>query len=405
MPRSARISSASSVVGPFAPSAISAAWTSPAFSAVSCSSSAARTRTSHGSSSSSSFVTASPPGYVDQLVPVLVHPDGDRVEVEPLRVVRPAGHVRDGHDLRPVRGQLLGCDRADLPEALDDAALSRQRPAEPLARSLRHHHHARAGRLRAKDGAPDRDRLPGHDLGHGIALLHRVRVHHPGHRLLVGGHVRRGDVLLRPDHGHHLGGEAPGQALELGGSTARAGCSGRRPSPRRTGGAGARTSRSSTSRAPRTRRASRAGRSGSRPWSARARSSAARGSRAGRARCRRPSAPASKPSSRAPGSGAARRPRRGRSRTGAPARTGCARSGTAACPTRAPTCSTVSATPGSVCRKGSAECGRCRRAAPLGLRRMSSGASVFPIRTRRCVRGLRPSGRTPTARSIPPSPP
>ena len=62
MPRSARISSAPIVVGPFAPSATSLHATRGAFSEVSCSSRAARTRMSHGSSSSSEFETCSASG-------------------------------------------------------------------------------------------------------------------------------------------------------------------------------------------------------------------------------------------------------------------------------------------------------------------------------------------------------
>ena len=59
--------------------------------------------------------------------------------------------------------------------------------------------------------------LPGHDLGHRVAALHGVGVHHPGHRLLVRRHVRRGDVLLRPDERQELGREPPGEPLDLDG--------------------------------------------------------------------------------------------------------------------------------------------------------------------------------------------
>ena len=52
--------------------------------------------------------------------------------------------------------------------------------------------------------------------GTAYPLLHRVRVHHPGHRLLVRGHVRGGDVLLRPDDGQELRREPARQALDLG---------------------------------------------------------------------------------------------------------------------------------------------------------------------------------------------
>ena len=106
-------------------------------------------------------------------------------------------------------------DPADVAEALDDTVLLGQVPAEPVTSAGDHHNDAGAGGLVAEDGATDRDRLAGDDLGDGVADLHRVRVHHPGHCLLVGGHVGSGDVLLRPDHRQQLGGEAPGQALDL----------------------------------------------------------------------------------------------------------------------------------------------------------------------------------------------
>ena len=67
----------------------------------------------------------------------------------------------------------------------------------------------------AKDGATDRDRLAGHDLRDRVAALHRVRVHHPGHRLLVRGHVRSRNVLFRADDRQQLRRETARHALEL----------------------------------------------------------------------------------------------------------------------------------------------------------------------------------------------
>ena len=118
--------------------------------------------------------------------------------------------------LAPSVVELVRGDPADVAESLDDAALLGELPAELGAGPHDDHHDADAGRLVSKDGAADRDRLPGDDLGHGVAPLHRVRVHHPGHRLLVRGHVRCGDVLLRPDDRQEIGGEATRQPLDLG---------------------------------------------------------------------------------------------------------------------------------------------------------------------------------------------
>ena len=109
----------------------------------------------------------------------------------------------------------MGRDRADLPVALDDAARALERPAEPAHGLLHDHDDPDPGRLGPEDAAAHGERLAGDDLRHGVADLHRVGVHHPGHRLLVGGHVGSGDVSLRADDRQELGGEPPRQALEL----------------------------------------------------------------------------------------------------------------------------------------------------------------------------------------------
>ena len=57
--------------------------------------------------------------------------------------------------------------------------------------------------------------LPVTISGTAMPDLHRVGVHHPGHRLLVRGHVRRRDVLLRADDRQQLRGEAAGDLLQL----------------------------------------------------------------------------------------------------------------------------------------------------------------------------------------------
>ncbi len=138
-------------------------------------------------------------------------------EIEAVHVVDPPGDIRDGHHLGSASGDLARSDAADVPETLDDEALLGERPSEALARALDHHHDAGAGRLAAKHRAADRDRLPRDDLGHRVPHLHRVRVHHPGHRLLVRGHVRSRDVGLWADEPQQLRRVAPGQALHLAG--------------------------------------------------------------------------------------------------------------------------------------------------------------------------------------------
>ena len=147
--------------------------------------------------------------------PVLQGVRAHRRDVEPGRVVDAARDVRDGDDGRAAVDELLGGDPADVAESLHDAALLGQFPAEALAGARDDHHDPRPRRLVPEDGAADRDRLARHDLRDRVAALHRVGVHHPGHRLLVRRHVRRRDVLLRADEREQLRGEAAREALEL----------------------------------------------------------------------------------------------------------------------------------------------------------------------------------------------
>ena len=143
------------------------------------------------------------------------HPRAHGVEIEPRRRVDPTGHVGHGEHDRALRDELLRRDPTDVPEALHDAALLGEVPAESLAGTFDHHHDARAGRLVPEERAAERDRLAGDDLRHGVTDLHRVRVHDPRHRLLVRGHVGSRDVLLRTDHAAQLARVPPGQTLQL----------------------------------------------------------------------------------------------------------------------------------------------------------------------------------------------
>ncbi len=169
---------------------------------------------SQSSSRSSSLVRRSPASQPSR-DPCSPDVRVERPDVEPARRVQAARDVRDGDDSGPQRLQLGGGDATHVAEPLHDAALVGERPAEPVARARDHHDHACSRRFMAEDRATDRDRLAGHDLRNGVAALHRVRVHHPGHRLLVRGHVGSRDVLFRADDRQQLRRETACHALEL----------------------------------------------------------------------------------------------------------------------------------------------------------------------------------------------
>ena len=120
-----------------------------------------------------------------------------------------ARDVADRDDGRAPLVQLGRRDAADVAESLHDEAQSPRRlQPSRCAGALDHHHDARARRLAAEDRAADRDRLAGDDLRHRVALLRRVGVHHPGHRLLVRRDVGRRDVDLGADERREVGREA-----------------------------------------------------------------------------------------------------------------------------------------------------------------------------------------------------
>ena len=74
---------------------------------------------------------------------------------------------------------------------------------------------AAAGGFAAAAGAAEGDGLAGDDGGDGLAHVHGVGVHDPGHGLLVGVHVGGGDVFFRADELDERGGVAAGHAFEL----------------------------------------------------------------------------------------------------------------------------------------------------------------------------------------------
>ena len=87
--------------------------------------------------------------------------------------------------------------------------------AQPLQRAVRQIGDAAPGRLAPAQGAAGGDRLAGDDLGHRAPLVHRIRVHEPGHDLLVGAHVGRHHVGVGADEGDHLLHVAARQVLQF----------------------------------------------------------------------------------------------------------------------------------------------------------------------------------------------
>jgi hypothetical protein len=118
--------------------------------------------------------------------------------------------------LKPTRAHQLGRHAAHVAEALNHHAAILGRQAEHLQRLQGDDHAAAAGGLRAAARAAQRQRLAGHHGRHGVARVHGVGVHDPGHHLLVGVDVGRGHVALGSDEVDDLGGVAARELLQFG---------------------------------------------------------------------------------------------------------------------------------------------------------------------------------------------
>ena len=76
-------------------------------------------------------------------------------------------------------------------------------------------HDAASGGFAASSRAADVHRLAGDDGGDGLAHVHGIGVHDPGHGLLVGIHVGRGNIFFRPDEFDEFRGVAARHAFEF----------------------------------------------------------------------------------------------------------------------------------------------------------------------------------------------
>jgi hypothetical protein len=153
-------------------------------------------------------------GEADQRAGLLLEPGQGR-GVEAAGGEHAPARVRRRDDPGAGLAEELRQRLADVAPALDRDAGAVEVQAHALGRLAGRDRAAAPGRLGTPLGAPDRERLAGHDCRHRVAGVHRVGVHNPGHHAGVGVDVRRGDVALRADQDRDLAREAAGEVLEL----------------------------------------------------------------------------------------------------------------------------------------------------------------------------------------------
>jgi hypothetical protein len=147
---------------------------------------------------------------------MLRHVRQQLVDVQAGGVVHRAGVVLRRDDLGAGFMEQAGGGATHVAEALHHHARLGHVDAQVARGFATDHEHAAAGGLDTAQAAAQRDRLAGHDAGGGRAFVHGVRVHHPGHGLGVGVHVRGGNVLGRADDDADFRGVAARHALEFG---------------------------------------------------------------------------------------------------------------------------------------------------------------------------------------------
>ncbi len=122
-----------------------------------------------------------------------------RIDVDALRIPQAAVNFGDRNHQVAFLKQQLGRIRAHIAKPLHNHTGSPRAGSPRYSIALSHiTEMPRPVASRRPREPPMFTGLPVTTAGHRLPLVHGKRVHHPGHRLLVGPYVRRGHVLLGP---------------------------------------------------------------------------------------------------------------------------------------------------------------------------------------------------------------
>src|SRR6185503_474150 len=106
-------------------------------------------------------------------------------------------------------------DSANVSRALNDNPGFGRGHLEPLDGFVDNKQYAAPCRFTPAGRAAEVDRFSSHDGRHCVTCVHGVGIHDPCHRLLVGIHIGRRDVLLWSNEVEQLCGITPRHALQL----------------------------------------------------------------------------------------------------------------------------------------------------------------------------------------------
>lgn len=139
----------------------------------------------------------------------------DRLEIESLGIVKSHRIIADTHDPDAPLCQRDRTDRSDVSEALNDCRCGLRIDPELLHRPACKMRDTVASGIPPAVRPAGRDRLAGHDLGYGPALVHGIGVHEPGHHLLVRTEIWSHHVRVGADERDHLLHVATGQSFQF----------------------------------------------------------------------------------------------------------------------------------------------------------------------------------------------
>ena len=132
-----------------------------------------------------------------------------------MLVVERAVNIGDADNLVARVKEQLRRHRSHVAESLHDDARAHVHHPEFGQRAVAVEEHAAPGGLMPAARSAQVDRLAGNNGRGRVAHVHRVGVHDPGHGLLVGAEVGRGNVALRTEPFDQFGGIAPRDALQF----------------------------------------------------------------------------------------------------------------------------------------------------------------------------------------------
>ena len=139
-----------------------------------------------------------------------------RIHIDAALVVETAIVLADANNLVAHVCHQLRSVRADIAEALYDDSCAFRLHAELAHRFVTHDHQAAPRRFPASARSTDVERLTRDHGSYRLTHVHGVGIHDPRHGLLVGIHVRSGNVFFRTDELDELRGVATSNFFEFG---------------------------------------------------------------------------------------------------------------------------------------------------------------------------------------------